>query len=43
MSGLVKTLSTGSGGATAYIPYDHVEDTDESIASESTTTGIIGS
>lgn len=41
MSGLVKTLSTGSG-ATAYIPYDHVEDTDESIASESTTTGIIG-
>lgn len=39
---LVRTLSTGQGWADTYIPYDHLEDTDESIASETTTTGRIG-
>lgn len=28
----------GTGSVEAYVPYDHVEDTDESISSESTAT-----
>jgi hypothetical protein len=37
-TGLYKKSVTGSGQVETYVPRDHVEDTDESISSESTAT-----
>ena len=40
-TGLYKKSITGAGDLEGYVPYDHVDDTDDSIASESTTNGTM--
>lgn len=40
-TGLYKKSITGAGNLEGYVPYDHVDDTDDSIASESTTNGTM--